>query len=98
VNVKADLSKTTSVPANCITIHKVKEHLLKRPLDVILSTFMLILSLPVSLPIVVAIKLEDNGPIFYRQERWGGATQRARSRGIAQSVDKQRAGSWHRVS
>jgi len=69
--VKADLSKPASVPATCIPIYKVKEHLLKRPLDVILSTFMLILSLPVSLPIAVAIKLEDNGPIFYRQERWG---------------------------
>ena len=51
--------------------YKVREPLLKRPLDIVLSTFMLILSLPVSLPIVVAIKLEDNGPIFYRQERWG---------------------------
>jgi lipopolysaccharide/colanic/teichoic acid biosynthesis glycosyltransferase len=51
--------------------YKVREPFLKRPLDIVLSTFMLILSLPVSLPIVVAIKLEDNGPIFYRQERWG---------------------------
>jgi lipopolysaccharide/colanic/teichoic acid biosynthesis glycosyltransferase len=32
---------------------------------------MLILSLPVFLPIALAIKLEDGGPIFYRQERWG---------------------------
>jgi len=47
------------------------EPFLKRPLDVILSTSMLILSLPVSLPIALAIKLEDGGPIFYRQERWG---------------------------
>ena len=45
--------------------------MLKRPLDVILSTFMLLLSLPVSLPIALAIKLEDRGPIFYRQKRWG---------------------------
>lgn len=51
--------------------YKVREPFLKRPLDIVLSTFMLILSLPVFLPIVVAIKLEDNGPIFYRQERWG---------------------------
>lgn len=51
--------------------YKVREPLLKRPLDIVLSTFMLILSLPVSLPILVAIKLEDNGPIFYRQKRWG---------------------------
>jgi len=32
---------------------------------------MMILSLPVSLSIALAIKLEDMGPVFYRQERWG---------------------------
>jgi lipopolysaccharide/colanic/teichoic acid biosynthesis glycosyltransferase len=32
---------------------------------------MIILSAPFSLPIAVAIKMEDSGPIFYRQERWG---------------------------
>lgn len=48
-----------------------KEPLLKRPLDIILSVFMLILSLPVSLAIALAIKIEDGGPIFHRQERWG---------------------------
>lgn len=48
-----------------------KEPLLKRPLDIILSLFMLILSLPVSLAIALAIKIEDGGPIFYRQARWG---------------------------
>ena len=51
--------------------YNVREAFLKRPLDIVLSTFMLTLSLPVFLPIVGAIKLEDNGPIFYRQERWG---------------------------
>ncbi|GAH43450.1 unnamed protein product, partial [marine sediment metagenome] len=30
-----------------------------------------ILSLPVSLPIAFAIKMEDAGPVFYRQKRWG---------------------------
>ena len=48
-----------------------KEPWLKRPLDVTLSSLMLILSSPVSLLIALAIKLEDGGPIFYRQERWG---------------------------
>ena len=52
-----------------MTTHK--EPLLKRPLDIILSGVMLTLSVPVSLPIALAIKLEDGGPIFYRQERWG---------------------------
>jgi len=49
----------------------VREPFLKRPLDVILSAVMIILSIPVSLPLALLIKLEDGGPIFYRQERWG---------------------------
>jgi len=49
----------------------VREPLLKRPLDIVLSTCMMIMSLPVSLAISVFIRLEDGGPVFYRQERWG---------------------------
>ncbi|NJP07780.1 MAG: sugar transferase [Chloroflexaceae bacterium] len=44
---------------------------LKRPLDLTLATIMILLALPVSLIIALAIKLEDGGPIFYRQQRWG---------------------------
>jgi len=47
------------------------EPILKRTLDIILSGVMLFLSVPVFLPIALAIKLEDGGPVFYRQERWG---------------------------
>jgi lipopolysaccharide/colanic/teichoic acid biosynthesis glycosyltransferase len=47
------------------------EPLLKRPLDIVLSFFMMLLSLPVSLLVILAIKVEDRGPIFYRQGRWG---------------------------
>ena len=49
----------------------VGEPLLKRPLDLVLSVFMMILAIPVFIPIALAVKLEDGGPIFYRQERWG---------------------------
>ena len=56
---------------NSELVNTYKEPLLKRPLDIILSVFMLISSLPVSLAIALAIKLEDGGPIFHRQERWG---------------------------
>ncbi len=49
----------------------VKEPLMKRPLDVILSSIMIILSIPIFLPIALIIKIEDGGPVFYRQERWG---------------------------
>jgi lipopolysaccharide/colanic/teichoic acid biosynthesis glycosyltransferase len=50
---------------------KCPEPLLKRPLDIIISSIMLLLSAPVSFFIAIAIKLEDGGPVFYRQERWG---------------------------
>ena len=56
---------------NNTNLTKVKEPFLKRPLDIILSYIMIILSLPASLPIAFAIKTEDGGPVFYRQERWG---------------------------
>jgi lipopolysaccharide/colanic/teichoic acid biosynthesis glycosyltransferase len=42
----------------------------KRLLDICLSSLTLAVSAPVSLIIVMAIKPEDNGPVFYRQERW----------------------------
>jgi len=62
-----------------VLVPKVKEPLLKRPLDVTLSTLMLILSAPVSLVIALSIKLEDGGPVFYRQERWGRGGARFRA-------------------
>jgi lipopolysaccharide/colanic/teichoic acid biosynthesis glycosyltransferase len=49
----------------------VLEPLLKRPFDLALATIMLVLSAVVWLAIAIAIKLEDRGPVFYRQERWG---------------------------
>ena len=48
-----------------------KEPLLKRILDIALSVLMLGMAMPVILPISMAIKLEDGGPVFYRQKRWG---------------------------
>jgi lipopolysaccharide/colanic/teichoic acid biosynthesis glycosyltransferase len=54
-----------------VAARRVREPFLKRPLDVVFSAFMLIISMPVSLPISLAIKLEDGGPILYRQQRWG---------------------------
>jgi lipopolysaccharide/colanic/teichoic acid biosynthesis glycosyltransferase len=48
-----------------------KEPFVKRPLDVVLTGVMLILSLPVVLPIALLIKLGDGGSLFYVQERWG---------------------------
>ena len=43
----------------------------KRPFDIILACVGLILSAPLWGLIALAIKLQDGGPVFYRQERWG---------------------------
>jgi lipopolysaccharide/colanic/teichoic acid biosynthesis glycosyltransferase len=50
---------------------QVNEPFLKRPFDIALATTMLVVSAPVWAAIALAIKLEDGGPVFYRQERWG---------------------------
>lgn len=44
---------------------------LKRPLDILLSSMGLVLSSPLWLLCAVWIKLDDGGPIFYEQDRWG---------------------------
>jgi lipopolysaccharide/colanic/teichoic acid biosynthesis glycosyltransferase len=44
---------------------------LKRLLDLTLAGLMLLCSAPVWLVIAIAIKLEDGGPVFYHQKRWG---------------------------
>lgn len=43
----------------------------KRVFDILISLFGLIVSLPVTIPVMIAIKLEDGGPIFYTQTRIG---------------------------
>jgi len=48
-----------------------REPLLKRLLDILISLSMLLASIPFSVFIAIAIKLEDGGPVFYRQQRWG---------------------------
>jgi lipopolysaccharide/colanic/teichoic acid biosynthesis glycosyltransferase len=48
-----------------------REPLLKRPLDFILASIGLVLSAPLWALVALAIKLEDGGPVFYMQKRWG---------------------------
>ncbi len=52
-------------------VRECREPLLKRPLDILLSSLMLIFSAPITILAAIAIKLEDGGPVFYRQQRWG---------------------------
>jgi lipopolysaccharide/colanic/teichoic acid biosynthesis glycosyltransferase len=65
------LSQPTGMKLDHWTTFLRKEPFLKRPLDLVLTGVMLILSLPVVLPIGLLIKLGDGGPLFYVQERWG---------------------------
>jgi len=45
------------------------DDIVKRALDIVLSSLALFVSLPVLLMAMLAIRLESRGPIFYRQER-----------------------------
>ncbi len=47
----------------------IREYGLKRCFDIILAVFMLILFSPLFLITSICIKMEDHGPVFYRQER-----------------------------
>lgn len=46
-------------------------YVVKRAMDVVFSTFALLLLAPVFAGIALAIKLDDRGPVFYRQVRTG---------------------------
>ena len=46
-----------------------RNYVLKRAFDIVLSLLFLIVFSPIMLIVAVSIKLEDRGPIFYRQER-----------------------------
>ncbi len=42
---------------------------IKRTFDIVISLMVTIIALPVMLPVSLAIKLEDGGPVFFRQKR-----------------------------
>jgi lipopolysaccharide/colanic/teichoic acid biosynthesis glycosyltransferase len=44
---------------------------LKRTLDVVLATLLLLISLPLIVMAAIAIKVQDGGPVFFRQTRVG---------------------------
>ena len=45
------------------------QRIVKRTLDIILSSIAMVIALPFMLVIAAAIKLEDGGPVFYKQKR-----------------------------
>jgi lipopolysaccharide/colanic/teichoic acid biosynthesis glycosyltransferase len=48
-----------------------REYSLKRVMDFTLASIGLVIAAPLWLVIATAIKLEDRGPVFYVQDRWG---------------------------
>jgi lipopolysaccharide/colanic/teichoic acid biosynthesis glycosyltransferase len=57
-------------PAPRFVLH-VREYRAKRIVDVVLASVALVVSAPVWVAIAAAVKLEDGGPVFYVQRRWG---------------------------
>ena len=55
-----------------------RHQILKRSLDLLLSTVGLLLSAPLWGIAALAVKLEDRGPVFYPQDRWGQHQRRIR--------------------
>jgi lipopolysaccharide/colanic/teichoic acid biosynthesis glycosyltransferase len=55
-----------------------RHQILKRLLDLVLSSAGLLLSAPLWAVAALAIKLEDRGPVFFPQERWGQHQSRIR--------------------
>ena len=43
--------------------------IIKRAMDIVISSLMLVIFSPVMLVIAIAVKLTDHGPVFYKQER-----------------------------
>ena len=49
----------------------VREPLLKRPFDFLVAGIGLLLSSPLWALVSIAIKIDDGGPVFFKQKRWG---------------------------
>ena len=63
----------------------------KRVFDLLASSFMLIVLLPLFLVIAIAIKIDSRGPVFYRQERvtqYGKRFRIHKFRTMVQNADK----------
>ncbi|MBR5922517.1 MAG: exopolysaccharide biosynthesis polyprenyl glycosylphosphotransferase [Clostridia bacterium] len=47
----------------------IEQQLIKRVFDILISAFALVVTLPITVVCAIAIKLDDGGPVFYRQNR-----------------------------
>jgi polysaccharide biosynthesis protein PslA len=75
-----DAQPRDSTPSDTGSAMPRREPVLKRPFDLVLATLGLLFSAPLWPLIACAIKLEDGGPVFFVQKRWGrsGAIIRVR--------------------
>lgn len=73
LTLKANIQDLDGVPVISIDDVSLRgfNRLLKRAVDILVSSFGLILLLPLFLIVAVAIKLTSKGPVFYLQERMG---------------------------
>lgn len=65
----ANIGDTPFISVRARTALKV-ERVIKRVFDFVCSAFMIILLSPIFIGCAIAIKLEDHGPVFYKQERY----------------------------
>jgi len=65
-----DLTAAYPVPHKAF-VEVIDEYPFKRSFDFVLASAALAISLPLWLIFGLAIKIEDGGPVFYRQKRWG---------------------------
>lgn len=65
-----DLTVVYPIPAK-VSADFISDYPIKRTFDFVFASLALFLSLPLWLVFGLVIKLEDGGPILYRQKRWG---------------------------
>lgn len=61
----------TTIITQRMTQYTAGRRLVKRVFDLVISTLAIICSLIITIPVAIAIKLTDGGPVFYRQTRVG---------------------------
>jgi Undecaprenyl-phosphate glucose phosphotransferase len=69
----ANMERLAGVPVLTVANRRVDDQIgvLKRVEDIFISSFLLILTLPLLLSIAVAVKIDSRGPALYRQKRHG---------------------------
>ncbi|MDD4564174.1 MAG: sugar transferase [Eubacteriales bacterium] len=70
---RAEMTQVGDIPLFAVTSFRLTEaqNIFKRLMDIILSVIGILLTLPIVLFAAIRIRLEDGGPIFYRQIRSG---------------------------